>query len=411
MTTPVTPDIQAPEQLPGVSRTTAIDLVTRVRDLYADAERRIAADISRRLKAGQESPQWARDKHEQAAAMRRQTNFVLAQLKKDTSREVTYAVISAHLRGGAEAARTLKRLGLGFEATPDDKLRKLLDGPASQVTKGLADLGRAFPGIAKVMRLAANLVLRVNGTHLPVLRWADDIYRKVISETALSDVVGGLATRRRASQKAWEKFLGEGITGFTDKAGKRWNLATYVEMATRAGVVQASVEGHLERLAASGLDLIIVSNAPQECIKCRPWEGKILTVKGSFGPRTVKVLSAVSDDTVDLRIAGSVEEAILAGLLHPNCRHSLNAYLPGVTRIPTHTADPEGDAARQHLRHLERQVRKEKLHAVSAIDPASAREHERKARAWQAQIREHVKATEHLGIKRKPERERINTAR
>jgi len=411
MTTPDPPDIKAPEQLPGVSRTTAIDLVTRILNLYADAERRIAADISRRLAQGQESPQWAQNKLAQAAIMRRQTEFVLARLREDTSREVTYAIIAAYLRGGASATSALERIGMGLPATPDAELHKLLSGPASKLAKGLADLSKAFPGVGNMMRLAANLVLRITGTHLPVLRWADDIYRKVISEAALSDVVGGLATRRRASQKAWEKFLGEGVKGFVDRRGRRWNLASYVEMATRAGVVQAAVEGHLERLKAAGLDLVIVSNAPQECIKCRAWEGKVLTVSGAFGSRTIKALSAISDEMVDVHIAGSVEEAILAGLLHPNCRHSLNAYLPGVTRIPKHTEDPEGDAARQQLRHLERQVRKEKLQAASAIDPVAKRSYEAKVRAWQAQIREHVKATEHLGIKRKPEREQIHSAR
>ncbi len=54
-------------------------------------------------------------------------------------------------------------------------------------------------------------------------------------------------------------------------------------------------------------------------------------------------LSSVS--LVALTAGGGV--AIADGLMHPNCRHSLNAYLHGATKVPTHTADPEGDAARR----------------------------------------------------------------
>lgn len=92
-------------------------------------------------------------------------------------------------------------------------------------------------------------------------------------------------------------------------------------------------------------------------------------------------------------------------LVVSNCRHSLSAYLPGVTRVPTNTEDPEGDKARQQLRALERKVRSEKLKAETAIDPAAKAGHEAKVRAAQGQIREHVKAT---GLHRQPGREQID---
>lgn len=121
---------------------------------------------------------------------------------------------------------------------------------------------------------------------------------------------------------------------------------------------------------------------------------------------SVSVESAVDDGMVTVHVAGTVADATSAGLFHPSCRHSLSAYLPGATKVPTHTADPQGDAARQRLRDLERRVRKQKLLADAAIDPVAGKEHAAKARALQGQIREHVAATRDMGIMRKPEREK-----
>lgn len=93
-----------------------------------------------------------------------------------------------------------------------------------------------------------------------------------------------------------------------------------------------------------------------------------------------------------------------------NCRHSLSAYLPGVTRLPTDTADPDGDEARQTLRALERQVRKDKLQAAGALDPAAKRMYEAKVRATQAEIRDHI-ANAPTTLFRQRHREQIGTAR
>lgn len=123
---------------------------------------------------------------------------------------------------------------------------------------------------------------------------------------------------------------------------------------------------------------------------------------------TVSVESAVDDGMVTVHVAGTVADATSGGLFHPSCRHSLSAYLPGATKVPTHTADPQGDAARQRLRELERRVRKQRLLADAAIDPVAGKEYAAKARALQGQIRDHVAASKDLGIKRKPEREQPN---
>lgn len=396
------------------------DLGGQLLELYLDLERKLAADIARLLAAGMQSPAWAQQKLAAVRELRQAAEMLLQQAARDTDGLVAQALVLAYMRGGEAANRELAKMGtpltVAFAAErlqqqPGMALSAIVNANRVEAAAKLARATAAFPGLGALQRMVWSLAARIRSTYLPILRWAEDVYREVIAKTALPGVLMGVLTRRRAAQVAWERLLSDGVKGFTDKSGRRWDLASYVEMAVRSGVAQAAVEGHLDRLADAKIDYVIVSDAPQECVKCRPWEGKILARTGPPGPRTIMLPSALTGQLVEVHIAGTVAEAILAGLMHPNCRHSLSAYLVGATRIPRHTADPDGDEARQQLRYMERQVRKAKLKAQAAIDPAAVKRHASGARQWQAKIREHVTATEHLGIKRQPGRELIGTAR
>jgi len=375
-----------------VSRGVAEGLAEATANLYRRVESLLIRWISRQLRAPvPEGQDWTATKLQAMQRLRSYAEGLIAVLDEEMPGHVEQAVLLAYQRGGRAALAELARHS-GIRA-PEREADRIRD---------------AVPGADAVTRLVFAAVTALRGTHVPILRWALDAYRSVVAQDAVG-VLAGTHTRLRAAQVAWEELLNRGITGFTDRSGRRWELASYVEMAMRSTTAQAAVEGHLDRLAERGIDLVIVSNAPQECVRCRPWEGRVLARRGEAGARTVRVEHATDDGRlVPVRIAGTVAEAVAAGLLHPNCRHSLSAYLPGVTRIPTHTADPEGDEARQHLRYLERQVRKWKRRDEGALTPQARRQARVRVRDYQARIRAHVAAT---GLHRQRQRERIGTAR
>lgn len=378
-----------------VDRALAEGLAQALVDLYGNAEQAIASDLARRLKSGIRSPDWASEKLASINDLRNALERLVRKLNADVDGLAHQAITLAFRRGGLAALAELARIG-GFSP---ELLAELL-----------AALRASLPGAEAINTLVFSLVSTLKGTHLRILRWPLDAYREVIATAALPQVLLGTTTRLAAAQHAWERLLEQGITGFVDRAGRRWELASYVEMATRTGAAQAAVQGHLDRLGAAGLDLVIVSDAVQECAKCRPWEGKVLS-RTIAGARTLEVEHATVDDrTVRVDVAGSVLEAVARGLLHPNCRHSLSAYQPGLTKAPTNTEDPEGDKARQQLRALERRVRKAKLKAAAALDPAAARVHEARVRQLQAQIRQHI-ATAPTTLRRQRHREQIGAAR
>jgi hypothetical protein len=401
-----------------VDRTLAEDLASTLADLYGDAERRIAGGIARQLAAGIQSPDWAERKLAAVRQVETLVQRVLVGLNGPMRAEIEQALILAYVRGGraaldelaAQNMTQLQRLALGNQV---DALARLGDVAAARKTalRDLVDRARVeLPGVDVLNRLAFSLVGKIQGTHLRILRWGLDAYREVIARTAAPGVILGTTTRVRAAQVAWEEFLVRGITGFVDKAGRRWELASYVEMATRSTTAQAAVQSHLDRLGQAGHDLVIVSNAPQECHLCRPWEGRILDRRDIRGTRSIEVEHTTEDGrmiTVDVK--GSVDEAVSAGLMHPNCRHSLSAYLPGVTKPITHTEDPDGDKARQQQRAIERSIRTEKRKLVGVIDPDARAAIAARIRGLQATMRAHLAA--HPELFRKPVREQIGAAR
>lgn len=371
-------------------RTLAADLAQALTDMYAGAQQEIAENIANRLKAGIDKPGWDHAKLAALGELRAGIQAVLYRLANDTTGQVQQTITLAFARGAQAGV---------------DELAKI----AGWSDKQRAEFQRAALNVDAVHTLVFALRSTLLGTHLRILRWSLDAYREVVATAAATGPgLIGTRTRRQVAQKAWSELLRQGITGFVDKAGRRWQLASYVEMATRTTIAHAVVQAHSDQLDALGVDLRIVSNSPQECVKCRPWEGKILTAKGDRRI-LVRTTSVTTGEPVVVRVAGSVDEAIAAGLLHPNCRHTINAYLPGATKVPTNTADPDGDAARQKLRFLERQVRSAKTDAAAALSPTAAAQARATVRVLQAKIRDHLAANP--GLFRQSHREQIGTAR
>ncbi|MFF2014011.1 phage minor capsid protein [Streptomyces sp. NPDC058195] len=347
------------------------DLAAGTRDLYAVAEGRLLRLIARQLADGYDSPQWAERKLAAVSALRRSSQAVVDQLDQAVTLEVFEMT--------AEAYNVGHRAGVAELGALSDDARRLVD----EIT----------PQAQAVDRLAAETVDRVTATHRSILRAVVDQFRAIVAQVAAVPLLG-TGTRRQATQQAMQRFADEGITSFVDRSGRHWKLTSYAEMAVRTGVARAATEGHMRTLEAAGVDLVIVSSAPRECPLCRPWESQVLTISGPDGARMVEVEHAVNDGRmVRVHVAGSLDEARRGGLQHPNCRHSVAAYTPGITRPPAHgSSDPEGYQAGQRQRAIERAIRKYKNRAAAATTPEAQRAANAKVRQWQSAMRDHLAA-------------------
>lgn len=349
-----------------ISPALAEDLASDVVALYGEAERVLLARIARSLDKGLDAPQWAERKLLEVQFLQRQNARLVADLGNRAASAVAVALAEAYNRGGAQAATDLAALiGVGLESVSSP----LLSLPAVEL-------------------LVAETAGYLNAMGPRILRAADDLYRSVIAQST-GEALTGAYTRRQSSQAALNRFAAKGITGFIDKAGRGWTMEAYAEMAVRTGAGQAMLKGNFARLQQYGQDLVIISDAPRECPRCTPWEGKVLSLSGKDSKYQ------------------SVSQAREAGLWHVNCRHSASLYQEGITRPIKATSDPEGYAASQKQRYLERQVRASKRVEAAAMDDAAAKAAHQKVRAYQAKLREHVADND---LKRLYYREQIGKA-
>ncbi|CAL9313899.1 phage minor capsid protein [Streptomyces sp. SudanB91_2054] len=367
-----------------VSPETAEDLAAAVSSLYEQAELALIERITRALASDLDSPLWAELKLAALGNLRTAIDEIIAVLEADATGAMHQAVADAYERGQQAAIAELGAVATG---------------------QALA-AAEALPTAAVVDRLASALVGETAPVYARILRTGMDVYRQVIAEASAAPVLGA-QTRRQAASRALAKFADRGVTGFVDSRGRAWNLTSYVEMATRSAVGRAAVQAHTDRLAAAGVELVVVSDAPEECPRCKPWEGKVLRREGPSGAGVVEMEHATEDGrTVRVRVAGSLQEARSKGLMHPNCRHTVSIYLPGLTR----PSGPKRDRSRatyeqsQQQRYLERQVRAWKRRAAGAVEEKDRRAASARVRAYQSRIRELVSET---GLPRKSHREQV----
>ncbi|MGW4467481.1 phage minor capsid protein [Micromonospora sp. NPDC004704] len=366
-----------------------IEAITRnTVDLYREAEQAILRTVTRYLAADMDVPDWAVTRLAAAAALRRSVEKTLALVAAEGADRIRDTL--------AEAYRTGQ--GLATTGIPAQLL------PRDPDTVGAASAARVIPRVAAMESLAAALVADVGQRHSNVLRHVMDVFRSVIQAATGVSIAGGM-TRRQASQHAYQRLVDQGVTSFTDVSGRQWRLSSYVEMAVRTVTQRAAVQGQTDRLTTLGVDLVVVSDSPRECPRCRPWEGQVLRIgAGPIG--SVQVESAVAAGMVAVDIAGTVDQARAAGLQHPNCTHSLRAYLPGATKRPaTPTPNPKGYEAKERQRAIERQIRRWKERETAALDPGAAATAKAKIKQWQASMRDHLAANPQL--KRLPYREAI----
>lgn len=360
------------------------DIAASVADLYREVETSLVKTIADRLNADLSLPSpFQENKLDSIRKLSTAAQAVYTRLQKTKSAKIREAIRTAY-RNGYGSALTGMPVS---KAIRTDAKQAMSDVPNAAVIENIAtavhrDLGK------------------VEGN---ILRNVMDAYRAVQAAGA-ARIITGTQTRRQASQAMWQRLIDRGITSFTDKAGRVWKLSSYAEMIGRTNAQRAAVQGQTDRLTSLGVDLVIVSDNVQECRVCRPFEGKILAIKGPTG--TVKVEHATRDgEMVTVHVKATLDGARALGLFHPNCRHSVSAYTPGITKIPTNTADPEGDKARQRQRYLERQIRKHKERGIGAITPEAKKAANANVRAAQAALRDHLAA--HPKLKRLPYREQI----
>lgn len=322
-------------------------------EIYEKAELSLIRSVAKRAMRGVDGPGWTEAKLAEVHAVKREIRNTIRGLRTTRS-PLMEKLLGEVYRNSAKAFVT-----------------------DAQRFAGAIGLTAIEPNARRVAAILAEADLQMNAMERVILRKANDAYLEIISKVSAKTASGAITTRV-ATKEAVQEFAKRGITAFIDKAGRKWEMTTYAEMATLTAIQKSSIEGYTDTMQDYGYDLAVISSAGGgSCIYCEMWEGVIVSVSGE-NPNYP-----------------SLNDAYGAGVFHPRCIHELSTYYDGIDRNTRDkprvlTEESEGYTLRQQQRAMERQVRAWKREMAAAPDAESERYAYNKVREWQAKIRTHI---------------------
>lgn len=342
-----------------------------IRDLlaiYTDAENQMLDKVAKRVKKGVTTEGWNEQKLKDTQELKGELESLLNNKGKLAKLKVGQGILKAY-KSGVNSAE--KDAGKPLTAMQD------LNVPLS-----IQNL------------LLSNYNLIDDGNSM-ILRKANDAYRDVMAESA-TGVLSGVDTRVTASQKMMDKLAAKGITTFTDKAGRQWQMSSYVEMAMRTATAHAAIEGHIQTQESLGMDLMRVSKIGTTCPICAKWQGVVLSISGKTpGYHTV-------------------DEARADGLFHPNCKHTITMFDPEIDGEGQKELNSEAAIEKaterydliQQQRANERAIRYWKRREAGAVDPKAKQAYKQRVNAA---IAKNIAFCDQNNLRRVPQREGFKT--
>lgn len=368
-------------------------VAARVVDMYSSIEAELIYEIARRVLRGLPRNPTFDDQLAVIRQLQATARNLLATIPPDLAAQI---VAIAAERGTAAATAAMR---LTDEVPHFSDVTRTAADTLSLIA---VDLGNAFDQVhLRILRYPIDAVGNFIGT---------DVYQQTVARFAGLRTVGNLTTDE-VRRRTLASFLEQGVTGFTDRLGRKWRIGSYTEMAVRTATARAFHEAGDARMARSGTRFISVVGNNDACALCATWFGKVLSIDGTPAG-TYQVEHPYLDGVmVTVEVAATLDDARAAGLHHPNCACRHAAHYPGLS-VATSAAhyDPVAEAGRERQRLLERRKRalKRRLAAADAtgdtsrVDATKAR-----IRKIDAELRE---LTARTGQKRRYDREQARWA-
>lgn len=267
--------------------------IEQLLEVYRRVYARMAQEIVSATEAG---------KIQRARVMAR-INAELTSLGVDVDEWVKQEIPQYYLDGANQAVQDLRALGVDvskssqFAVINREAIKALTDDVALNFAQAITAMSRS----ARVM--------------------LNDAFRQQVNQIIAEGRLSG-DTRREISSNIKARIQAEGITSIKDKAGRDWSFDRYAEMLARTKAVEARNQGLVNRMLGSGYDLVQVTNHRTDHEACAAWEGRILSLSGNTPGYP------------------TVQEAMEAGLFHPNCKHAMNAINPEIAALTQPYANP-----------------------------------------------------------------------
>lgn len=158
--------------------------------------------------------------------------------------------------------------------------------------------------------------------------------RAAVSTTLAEGAVEGLTNPEMARRMTEKVTKAAGQFKFIDKAGRRWTADNYFGMLTRTLHANAARQTYIDTATKElGYDLYVIeggvtgSSVENPDDPCDSWAGKIISMTGNT------------------KGYPTYDDAIAAGVFHPNCVHQVRAILP--SEIPEAKAEEKIDRKKE----------------------------------------------------------------
>jgi len=234
----------------------------------------------------------------------------------------------------AESLRTIDSLLERLrrtDAAAEQAIRRAADrseantGRLVQAIVSTPEPGAAFSRVNQraVDELVASMKDKLAEGRRRIGREAKDAYARAGRQATLQGLLGRKGSRRAVSGNIMERLSRQGISSFTDKAGKRWRLQHYAEMVARTTLREAVTAAAVGRMLSGGITIARVSRNGTRCPICAPLEGRLVGLTESAGAGGLG------------RVWQPGELPGLTGLppFHPNCKHSIVPEVVGINEV------------------------------------------------------------------------------
>lgn len=265
------------------------DLTTFLRALFLRAERRIIDEITRKRAAGYAD-------YAEVAALER-VQKILQDMQDECWDYVPEMIEKIFYRSDKDAA--------GYRNA------RTLSAPQIAAVNQLS-----YNLLGEIAEASETAYKTVQGFYTIARLEADPYRRAALKEVAAQEAAGYGWTQ--TSARMVQELKNQGITAFTDKAGRRWTLSDYCNMCARTTARQAEVAAVLTR---DGWDLWQIVKIGNTCPVCAPLEGRVYSKSGT-NPDYPPLSLAFGK--VDPAGPESLENTYLN--IHPNCGHSIVRY-------------------------------------------------------------------------------------
>ena len=339
--------------------------------LFFQTEQRIIAEITRKRNQGFVDYS--------AHATLRRVQQILRDMVDDSEKYVPQMMAYPFMTGKG----TFKGYGSAEEIIQrtDAETRRLIeqlsDNLLGEITEAAAT---AYQSSADLITAQNALKAAENGKTL-IGRHSPDIYRKNVLPGVLTTTATGAGplTSVEAVARSIEK---EGIPAFIDRAGRKWSLRDYGNMATRTTFRQAQTAAELSK---DDHDLYEVLRHPAPCRVCAIYSGRVYSKSGT-NPNYPSLAQAFGK--VDPAGPDVLSNTYLN--IHPNC-------LCVLTRYTEKGKTPEQVQRMRDKSSFEKNPPKGDPRSKKEIE--AYRQKERNRRQLRADIKEWEKMREALGDK------------